>query len=175
MARSAIIDSGLPSFLWLYTEAWAVKILNLLPMKANANNQTLYSKMAQILGLHNDLTNLYYRYIRIFGATAWLLLKGPNTPAKGNKIAPRAIKGRYLGVASRKGYVVYVWVPSKHQILIVRDVSIVEYFDLSSEQLVNEEYIAQWQSTDDTDIEENTIHVQISKRQPSNINRTTVL
>ena len=143
MARSAIIDSGLPSFLWPYAEAQAVKILNLLPMKANANNQILHLRIAQILSLHNDLTSLYYRHIYIFRATAQLLLKGPNILAKGDKTVLRAIKDRYLGVASRKGHVVYVWVPSKHQISIARDVLIIEHFDPSSKQLVNEEYITQ--------------------------------
>ena len=119
--------------------------------------------MAQILGLYNNLTNPYYQYIRIFGAIAQLLLKGPNAPAKGDKIVLRAIKGRYLGVASRKDHIIYIQVPSKHQILTARDISIVEHFDPSSEQLVNEEYIAQWQSADDIDTEENTICIRTSK------------
>jgi hypothetical protein len=91
-----------------------VKILNLLPAAANKGNKSPHSKLARHLELHKELLNLFYHYIRVFGATAWLLLKGTNAPAKGDKVAPRAIKGRYLGSASRKGHVVYVWIPLKH-------------------------------------------------------------
>jgi hypothetical protein len=114
MARTAILDAKLPSYLWPYTKAWAVKILNLLLAAANKGNKSPHSKLARHLELHKELLNLFYYHIRVFGATAWLLLKGTNAPAKGDKVAPRAIKGRYLGSASRKGHVVYVWIPLKH-------------------------------------------------------------
>jgi hypothetical protein len=114
MARTAMIGADLPPFLWPYAEAWAVKILNLLPATAN-NDESSQSKMARLLGLHKDLLVPFMLHIRVFGAIAWLLLKEAHAPAKGDKTAPRAIKGRYLGSTSRKGHVVYVWIPSKHR------------------------------------------------------------
>ena len=64
--------------------------------------------MAQALGLYYDLRTPFYRHIRIFGVIAWLLLKGLAALAKGQKIAPRAIKGKYLGAISHRGHIIYV-------------------------------------------------------------------
>src|SRR5580700_2974952 len=154
MARTAMIDADLPPFLWPYAEAWAVKILNILPATANDNNESPYSKMAQALDLHKDLVAPFISHIRIFGAIAWLLLKESYAPAKGDKLAPRAIKGRYLGAASRKGHVVYIWIPSTHRLTTARDVTIVEKFEgqeQEEEQVEEPEYIAQWESDSDDD------------------------
>jgi hypothetical protein len=150
MARTALIDADLPPSLWPYAEAWAVKILNILPTTANQNNETPHSKMARLLGLHKDLIDPFLSHIRVFGAIAWLLLKGPQAPAQGDKTAQRAVKGRYLGAASRKGHVVYVWVPSIRRITTARDVTIVEKF-MDKEDLSEEPEYAQWESDDDAD------------------------
>ena len=163
MARTAIIDADLPPTLWPYAEAWAVKILNVLPTTANENSETPHSKMACLLGLHKDLLHPFLQHIRIFGATAWLLLKGTQAPAKGDKTAPRAIKGRYLGSASRRGHVVYVWVPQKHQISTARDVTIVETLGDEKEPLEEPEYVAQWESDDDSD--NDSVLVKVKQRQ----------
>src|SRR5947209_12911222 len=150
MARTALIDEDLPPSLWQYAEAWAVKVLNILPTTANENCETPHSKMARLLGLHKDILCPFLQHIRVFGATAWLLLKGTQAPAKGDKTAPRAVKCRYLGAASRRGHVVYVWIPQKHQISTARDVTIVETFGDEKESLEEPEYIAQWESDDDS-------------------------
>jgi hypothetical protein len=128
MARTAMINANLPPSLCPYAEAWAVKILNILPTTPNENRETPHSKMARLLGLYKKVLHPFLQHLRIFGATAWLLLKGTQALAKGDKTAPRAIKGRYLGSASRRGHVVYVWIPQKHQISTARDVTIVEAF-----------------------------------------------
>ena len=119
--------------------------------------------MACLLGLHKDLLHPFLQHIRIFGATAWLLLKGTQAPAKGDKTAPRAIKGRYLGSASRRGHVVYVWVPQKHQISTARDVTIVETLGDEKEPLEEPEYVAQWESDDDSD--NDSVLVKVKQRQ----------
>lgn len=123
-----MINANLPPSLCPYAEAWAVKILNILPTTPNENRETPHSKMARLLGLYKKVLHPFLQHLRIFGATAWLLLKGTQALAKGDKTAPRAIKGRYLGSASRRGHVVYVWIPQKHQISTARDVTIVEAF-----------------------------------------------
>ena len=143
MARSAMIDANLPASLWPYAENWAVKVLNLLPASANNNNDSPHLRMSQLLQLHSDIHQPFVKHIRIFGATAWLLLKGHNAPKKGDKTAPRAIKGRYLGSCSRKGHVVYVWIPSKHQIATARDVTIIETTQQTEDEVEEPEYIAQ--------------------------------
>jgi hypothetical protein len=159
MSRTAMIDADLPSSLWPYAEAWAVKILNLLPTSANENDEPPHSKLSRLLGLHQDLLNPYVLHIRVFGAMAWLLLKGAKAPAQGNKTAPRAIKGRYLGSASRKGHVVYVWIPSVHRITTARDVAIVEKFP-DDESVEEPEYLAQWESESEADDDSTQISVK---------------
>ena len=52
--------------------------------------------MIQMLNLYTDVYILYLKYIRIFGVTAWLLLKGSHVLAKDNKTVLQAIKGKYL-------------------------------------------------------------------------------
>ena len=156
MARCAIIDARLPEFLWPYAEAWAIRILNLLPAKANGMVSP-QAKLASTLRLHKSVSVPFYHHIRIFGSIAWLLLKGPKAPAKGQKMAPRAIKGRYLGAASQHGHVIYVYIPSKHQVARARDVSVIEEFDSDESTDFQDEYIAQFQDNSDSDNDEEHI------------------
>jgi hypothetical protein len=96
-----------------------------------------------------------FSHIRIFGSVAWLLQKGKAAPPKGDKNEPRAIKGRYLGAASQRGHVVYVWIPSLHKIQIARDVTIVEKFEADQQDGEEPEWIAQWESdTQEIDTQE---------------------
>jgi hypothetical protein len=142
MARSAIIDAKLPKSLWPYAEAWAVRVLNTLPATANQSNESPHSKFCRLSGIQITPS---FSHIRIFGSIAWLLQKGKAAPPKGDKNEPRAIKGRYLGAASQRGHVVYVWIPSLHKIQTARDVTIVEKFD-DDWQEEEPEWIAQWES-----------------------------
>ena len=170
MARSAMIDANLPASFWPYAEAWAVKVLNLLPTSSNISP---HQQIAQLLHLHDDFHQPFVKHIRIFGATAWLLLKGQNAPLKGDKAAPRAIKGRYLGSCSQKGHVVYVWIPSKHQITTARDVTIVETSQhINNCEIEEPEYIAQWESEEDDDQFISKVHRQIISAQQQDYGTT---
>ena len=160
MARTTMIDVDVPSFLQPYAEAQAVKILNILPTIANENSETPYLKMARLLGLYKDLLYLFLQYVCIFESTAWLLLKGTQALAKGDKIALRVVKGRYLGSASQKGHVVYVQVPQNYQISTIRDVTIVKTLNNKKELLEELEYIAQQESNDDSNNESTFVRVK---------------
>ena len=69
----------------------------------DTNPRDIYDLILRVIPSTSEeaLSALYIEFCNIDRATAWLLLKGPNAPAKGNKTAPRAIKGRYLGRARR--------------------------------------------------------------------------
>jgi hypothetical protein len=70
MGRTAMIDGQLPPFLWPYAEAWAVKILNMLPTTSNELDETPQTKFARILRLNDDLHTPFLSHVRVFRAIA---------------------------------------------------------------------------------------------------------
>ena len=87
MARIAMIDANLPPSVWPYAEAWAVKILSILPTTANENSETPHSKIGRLLGLHKFI-------VRFFSIFAFLeLLLGFSSRAR--KLQQKATKWHY--------------------------------------------------------------------------------
>ena len=59
-------------------------------------------------------------HLRVFGCKAFPLLKGPQAPKKGDKLAPRAFIGYLIGYDSTNGY--RIWNPERYDVKGYRDV-----------------------------------------------------
>lgn len=137
-ARSFLLDSGLPAFLWPYAVLWATKILNLLPTSRNEGDKSPHEKYSQLLDLPGEVQHPYYQHIRTFGCVVFVLRKGPHAPLKAYKMEERATKGYFLGSCSRRGHKVHVYLPSRHMVVTARDVLYHETSTYADEEDDNE-------------------------------------
>lgn len=118
MARTTTIGGDLPEFLWPLAVEHACRIANVLPTTANIDNTSPIRKMFRMLGLdyNSDL-----KRIRTFGCVAYVRI--PETKrSKAAKMAPRAYKGRLVGIEGNNHKIYKVWVEDIKQVVRARDV-----------------------------------------------------
>ena len=107
-ARTTLIAAKLPPFLWAHAEEYAVRVMNLLPTKANPDMKSPQQMMAEYLRFSNPYLLTSIRHLRTFGYVAYVYLKGYKAPPKSHKIAPRAEKGFLVGTKGFNSYIYLV-------------------------------------------------------------------
>ncbi|GAA5905820.1 hypothetical protein JCM5296_001279 [Sporobolomyces johnsonii] len=106
-ARTLLLDSGLPLWLWPYAFDSALHTYNLSPSSA-LGNRTPHELFH---GAPPDLSHL-----RAWGCVAWLRLS-PEGPRMPHKLEPRGIRARFIGYPEdNKGWI--FWIPEQRKVVV---------------------------------------------------------
>jgi hypothetical protein len=116
MARTMLIDSGLPNELWPYAIDTAVYLLNrLIPI---GQTKSPLQQWREALTLPNPVPSL--KHVRIWGCLAYRHIPIEDR-AKGQKWQHRAKVGHLIGYEGDHGHIYVIWHPETNKIHRTRD------------------------------------------------------
>ncbi|KAI6777540.1 transposase, partial [Emericellopsis cladophorae] len=122
-ARADCIDADIPQHLWPLAIEHAAYITNHMPTAANDDSEPPIKKMFDIIGLNYQYD---LRAIRTWGCTAYVRIPKERRKAS-EKLAPRAWKGRLVGIEGVHARIFKIWIPSLKRIVRARDARFIEF------------------------------------------------
>ncbi|KAF4464965.1 Gag-Pol poly, partial [Fusarium albosuccineum] len=122
--RAICIETKLPELLWpLYMEA-SVYVNNRLPTRSNKDFISPIHAMFQAIEVPYTP---YLQHIRTWGCVAYVRIPEAKR-VRSQKMAPRAWKGRLVGMEGNRGHIYKVWIPEQSKVVRARDVRFREIF-----------------------------------------------
>ena len=120
MARTIMIDSGLPGYLWPCAVKLSAQIRNRLPPKEGDPKKTPAFLYRTFYNLPNPNDSL--DVLRVFGCRAYVHIPAEDR-TRSQKLNPRASIGYLVGFDGDHGHVYHVWFPDSDKVKRSRDVT----------------------------------------------------
>jgi hypothetical protein len=125
--RTVIQENKIPIVLWPFVMDAAVRVMNLLPTKANKDNDKMSPH--ELLHTHanspKDQKKPYIKHLRKYWCTAYYYIK-PQKREQGDKFTPRARKAHLLNYGDEYGRIYWLYDPESHEIIRASAVKFVE-------------------------------------------------
>lgn len=115
-ARTLMIANAIPEHLWPFVVESVVKVLNLLPTRANPDMKSPHEAFAEGVGIPQSSVKPYIRHLRTYFCDAYYYLKKQDR-VDSDKWAPRSKRGKLIGYGDLHGRIYYIWNPDEGKIV----------------------------------------------------------
>jgi hypothetical protein len=122
VSRAFRIDANLPKVVWSECLQASIWVINRLPTRANKDN------MIPLVKWHSYMGRSYspsFKHVKIYGCDAFVHIP-KDKRVVGDKLAPRAWKGRLVGYEGEHGRIYRIWSPQDGKVHRARDVDFIE-------------------------------------------------
>jgi hypothetical protein len=120
IARSAIIDSGLPECFWPFAIENSAYIVNRLPRMADKDQRAPIRRWREYF--KRDDPDPPLAHLKVFGCRTWVHIPKEDRIVS-HKMAPRARLGYLVGYEGDHGHLFKIWIPGEKRIFRSRDVT----------------------------------------------------
>ena len=106
-ARTLMIANSIPQHLWPFVVESVMKILNLLPTRANPGIKSPYKVFNEAVRIPQTLVKPYIRYLRTYFCNTYYYVKKQDR-LNSDKWTPRGKKGKLISYRDLYGRIYYI-------------------------------------------------------------------
>lgn len=149
-SRATILEHNIPIELWPLVVDSVVKVMNLLPTKANDEYISPHEVLSRAAGIPNPKPNI--KHLRTYYCTAYYHIKKERR-VQGDKFAAHSRRGHLVGYADLNGRIFHIWDPEHKQLIKASAVRFLEPDENQSpeEQALDHAVIFSDQSIEEVD------------------------